>query len=457
MSVTIQSHYRSTLQLGFPIIIGQLGIILLSFVDNIMIGRHSLPELSAASFVNNFLSLPLIFGMGFSYGLTPLISQCLDKDKVKLRVSWFLNGFVLNGCIALLIGAGILFWAPYLTFFNVDEELLPFLLPYYRLQAYGFMASMFFYTFKQYFEGNGDTSGPMYITLFGNIINIFLNWLLIYGHWTMPEWGLYGAGIATLSSRLAMILLSIAYLLFRSKYRLDQQAIRWNFFSFSRCRSLIRIGGPVATQMGLESASFSIAVIFVAKLGNASLAAHQIVAVITTLGYLIYYGLGAATAIRISIFRSRKNYVEALQAAKASYHLCLFAGGAMVVGILLTQEYICQLFHADLLTSRIVFYALIPVYLYQVGDALQVIYANALRGMAQVHSLTPLAALCHVIIAPALSYLFAFVLWDNAPEVFRLSTIWFSFPISLTLLGLLLFRQFRRITYSAMKVAPLKS
>lgn len=439
-----KQHYKPTLKLGLPIILGQLGVILLGFVDNIMISRHALVELAAASFVNNFLNLVIILGLGFSYGLTPLIAEAFHRNKPQQMSDWFRHSLFLNMFLALLLGGIAWFLQYHLYFFNVDQDLLPVLIPYYRIQVWGFVVSMLFNTAKQFLEGTGNTTFPMYATLLGNVINILLNWLFIYGNWIFPEWGLYGAGVATIWGRIAMVVVTSGFLIGSPQYC---SVVRGAFFSIriqmKKVLSLLRLSIPVSLQMGMEAVSFSIAVVFVAKFGNQSLAAHQIVSIITTLGYLIYYGLGAATAIRVSVFRSQGNLKEARNAASASFQLALFSGGCMVIGILLFNQEISALFKADQYVTRLVSYALIPVYLFQVGDALQVIYANALRGMAQVRYLVPIAALCHVVIAPLLCFIFGFVLVD---ERFQLTAIWFSFLFSLTSLGLLLYRYFKRVT-----------
>lgn len=448
-----RSHAQHLLRLGLPIIIGQLGIILVGFVDNIMISRHSLHELAAASFVNNFLNLAIILGIGFSYGLTPLVAEAKQRQEHRKLSIWFYHSFFLNLLIALFIG-GLAWLAQYhLSLFNVKAGLLPTVLPYYRLQVIGFVVSMLFNTTKQFMEGLSHTAIPMYITLGGNLLNIFLNWLLIYGQWGFPEWGIWGAGVATLTSRIAMLLVALWILYTKRSFAILRQiicGIRLRYL-----KPLLKLGLPVSVQMGLEAASFSIAVIFVAKLGNNSLAAYQIVSTLTTLGFMVYYGLGAATAIRVSMFRAQKDFRQARRVASTAYRLALIVAGNMIVLLLLFNQTVSRLFEATPYITTLVTWALIPVYLFQAGDALQVIYANALRGMAQVKWLAPFAALCHIVVAPLLCWLLGFV-WvpTHQGELWQHTAIWFAFPISLSLLGLLLYRYFCRITQKASHATP---
>ena len=434
------------LRLGLPVIIGQVGLILVGFADNVMVSHHSLEELAAASFVNNFLNLVIIFGMGFSYGLTPLVATNKEWGRSDQVAHFLGHSFILNLLIALVIGGGLLLLEGFLGAFNLSEELRPLALPYYRIQIAGFMVVMLFNTFKQYTEGMGDTQIPMYITLAGNLINIGLNYLLIYGKGGFPEWGLYGAGIATLVSRVVMLVAIVSATALLPRYRDILERLRSLRLSWREGMApLLRLGTPVALQMGMEAASFSVAVILVARISTSALAAHQIIATISTLGFMVYYGIGAATAIRSSTLLAQGARHETRHVASAGVYLCLFVAAVMMPLLVLCREPIVRLFNADLSVAQATYLALIPLCLYQIGDALQIIYANALRGISHVAVLAPAAALCHLIVAPTMAWLFGFGigLEGNGPQ---LMGIWFAFPVSLTLLGLILRYSFRRAT-----------
>lgn len=441
-----QEHFRPLLRLGLPVIIGQVGLILVGFADNVMVSHHSLSELAAASFVNNFLNLVIIFGMGFSYGLTPLVATNKEWGRSDQVAHYLGHSFLLNLLISLLIGGGLFLLEGSLGAFNLSEELRPIALPYYRIQILGFMVVMLFNTFKQYTEGMGDTQIPMYITLAGNVLNIGLNYLLIYGKGGFPEWGLYGAGLSTLVSRVVMLIAIVAVTALLPRYRKILERVKGLHWSWREgLMPLLRLGTPVALQMGMEAASFSVAVILVARISTSALAAHQIIATISTLGFMVYYGIGAATAIRSSTLLAQGERRETRYVASAGVYLCLFVAAVMMPLLVLCREPVVRLFNADLSVAEATYLALIPLCLYQIGDALQIVYANALRGISRVAVLAPAAALCHLIVAPTMAWLFGFGvgLEGNGPQ---LMGVWFAFPVSLTLLGLILRYSFRRAT-----------
>lgn len=439
-------HIPAICRLGIPIVIGQVAIILVSFADNIMVSRHNIDELAAASFVNNFLNLAIIFGIGFSCGLTPLIAESNAKNKGKDSVAWLSNSLFANACIGGIISLIFLILQFFLSSFNVSDELLPIVLPYYRLQILSFFIAMLFNGFKQFYEGMGNTSLPMYITIVGNLLNIFLNYILIYGRWGFPEYGLYGAGVATLISRIFMLLFSYFFMRIHPRWTSVGKSLHRVRIGKKRLARLAQIGGPVAVQMGLEAGSFSIAVVFVARLGTQALAAHQIISVLTTLGFLIYYGFGSATSILVSSFQAKGKMGELRKIASSAYGLCVLIATGMILFLLNYSSLITSLFGTNETIDQYVSWALIPVFLYQFGDALQIIYANALRGIAFVKRLVPFAFLAHIIVAPLLCYIFGFIIAQSRGTGIQLSAIWMAFPFSLTLLGLLLFSDFSKAT-----------
>lgn len=437
-------HSAALLRLAYPIIIGQVATIVIGFIDNIMVGQHDLHELSAASFVNNFLNLILIFGLGFSYGLTPLVAE-VDKLNQRERLGALLKiSTQLNLGVGLLLSVIVLGLSPFLEFFNLEAALRPVALPYYYLQTASFLVSMLFNGIKQFYDGMSRMKWPMYVMLIGIVLNILGNYLLIYGKWGFPEWGLFGAGVATLLSRVAMLVIIVLSFYLEKKWHDIRQALHSSSHSKEIAGSLTRLGIPIALQLGLEATSFSLVIIFVAKLGALSLAAHQVVMVVTLLGYLIYYGLGAAVAIRVSHFKAIKDYKSVREVVRASSVMGLFMALFAATAMYAMRHSVSFLFNDHQEVASLVSIALLPVIAYQFADVLQVIYSNALRGLEQVKRLAPIAFLAHIVVAPTLSYLFTFYGMAHYPT-YQLCAIWCSFPISLALMAYLLYRYYDKV------------
>lgn len=440
-----KKHYKEILRLGVPIMVGQLGIIVVGFADNIMVGHHSTDELAAASFVNNFFNLAFIFGMGFSYGLTPIIGGLFAGGKyaqagVTLKNSLFINfitGIVLSLCmLGLLLNIEIL---------GQPEELLPYIIPYYILQLFSVIFAMLFNSFKQFSEGTTDTVTPMYIMLGANILNILGNYFLIYGKGGLPELGLTGAGISTLASRVLTFAAFGILFMRHSRYRSYREGFGKGTINRKSLGDLIRLGLPVGIQMGIETGSFSLSVIMMGWIGSTALAAHQVVGVITTLGFMVYYGIAAAVTIRVSTFRGGKDWLNVRRASFAGLHLILGIATIVVLLILLFRTRMGYLITPEKEVAEMVALLAYSVILYQFGDGLQILFANALRGIADVKYMAYMAFVCHFGLALPIGYICGFIFHWGALG------IWCGFPVSLSTLGILLWRRFNKLTLPYIK------
>ena len=425
------------LRLGVPIVIGQLGIIIVSFADTMMVGWYGTQELGAAGFVNNLFNLVIIFATGFSYGITPLVGARYGRGE-KHEVGGLLrNALLVNSVVSLGLMA-IMF----LLYLNVGrmgqpEELLPLMRPYYLVLLCSLPFVMIFNAFKQFSDGITDTMTPMFILLMGNVINIVLNWLLIYGHWGLPELGLLGAGVATLSARVMMVVVFALLFAWRKAYKAYREGFLASKFNRAEILQLNRMGWPIGLQMGMESSSFSFVAIMVGWLGTTALAAHQIMITVSQLGFMLYYGMAAAVAVRVSNFYGRGEVESLRYSARSGFRIILTMAAVVSVALLVCRQTIGALFTDNMEVVAMVSTIVIPFVIYQVGDGMQANYANALRGISDVKPLTLFAFLAYFVISLPAGYIFGFVLdWG-------LVGVWFSFPLGLTSAGVMFYLRFR--------------
>ena len=424
-----REDYSATIKIGIPIVLGQLGIVIVGLVDNIMVGHFSTSDLAAASFVNSVFNIPILFGMGFSYGLTPLVGQFFGRGD-KFRVGGVLrNSLLANFMIGLFLSV-----AMGIMYLNVDrmgqpEELLPLIRPYFLLQLTSLVFVMMFNSFKQFADGITDTKTSMWIMLSANLLNIIGNSLLIYGVWGLPALGLTGAGISTLASRIFMFV-AFAIIFFRKQsYRRYLVGYHRTTYNTGDLKVLNRMGMMVGLQMGMETALFSISGIMIGWLGTVPLAAHQVVASISTLGFMVYYGVGSAVSIRVSNFFGRGDIAGVRRATLAGTHLLGLLAISVSVFFLLVREHIGWLYTSSEDVANLVAVLMIILVFYQFGDSLQIIFANALRGVADVTSMAVISFIGYFVIALPVSYICGFVLdWG-------IEGIWIGYPVGLTLTG----------------------
>ena len=402
-------HYRSLLAMGVPIMVGQLGVILTGFVDNIMVGHHTTAELSAASFVNNIFMLPLMFATGFAMGITPLIGEQTGRNELPQAGQIFRYGLFANGILAasLILIMGTLYF--FLDRMGLPQELLPLMRPYYLLHLIGLVPVLLFNAFKQFADGTTDTLTPMFILLSSNLLNIIGNTVLIYGYAGFPEWGLFGAGVSTLTARIFTIVAGLCIFMYRKRYR----RFKSGFFRLPSNRKLYRpiltMGIPVALQLGMETGSFSLSVIFIGWIGSTALAAQG----------------------------SNRDH-EIRPIATAGIHIVL--GLILVVtGIMFfARQHIGYIFTDSPDVAMLVSAIVIPMIVYQLGDGLQITLAGALRGLGVVKPMVWIAFISYFIVSLPASYCFAFLCRGGAPGV------WWGYPVGLSCAALLFFWQFHQ-------------
>ena len=427
-------NYASLLKLALPIIVGQLGGIITGLADTIMVGQHSTQELAAASFVNNVLNAFIIFGTGFSFALTPLVGENLAKDKRYVVSAWLKNGIVANFILSIVI-IGILT----IIYFNVGHlgqpsELLPLIRPYYLISMVSVIFVMLANSFRQFVEGITDPSVSMWILILGNALNIFGNYVLIYGKFGLPEMGLIGAGYSTLISRVFMFAMFVLVFLLRPSYKVYRKGFMRMWVLPNRLMRVTKLGVPIALQQGLEAATFSLTAIMVGWLGSVELAAHQVVISISTISFTTYLGLGSATAIRTSFYKGANDWQQVRKTTVAGIHLGIIVSTLTCLALYFLRNDISYVFSDDPKVSTIVVLLLPILMLYQYVDGAQIVLANALRGLSDVKSIMWISFVTNFLIAIPAGYLLGF------PFGMGIRGIWLAYPIgfvfSVALLGI---------------------
>ena len=417
---------------------GQMSTIVMGLADTLMVGHYGTNELAAAGFVNNILALLIIGGMGFSYGLTPVVGALLGEGRVHDIASKLKNGiFACSGVgLLMMLAAGLLF--ALLPWLGLPQELLPLVRPYLLMLLLSMLPLMVFNAYKQFSDGIQDTSMPMWIILVSNVVNIFGNWLLIFGHCGLPELGLFGAGLSTFLSRLLQLVLMASVFHLSRQYELYRKDFPTSRISKADQRELHRMGWPVALQLGMEAASFSFSAIYVGWLGATALAAHQVVITISQFFFMLYYGLSAAVAVRVSYYRGAGELEQTRKVAASGLHLCWLIAICQGIPLFLLRAKVGFLFTPSTEVAALVALIIIPFLIFQFGDALQSTYANALRGMARVKAMVWIAFVAYILISLPLGYIFGFICgWG-------LVGVWLAFPFGLTTAGLLYYREFRK-------------
>ena len=439
LSSNIQ-QYKALLMLGVPIVIGQVGVIILGFADTLMIGQHSTVELAAASLVNTIFQLFLIFSLGYSFGLTPMVGDNFARNDRRKAGELVKNSLAANTVLSLIVMAILA-----TIYFNLDkmgqpEELLPVMRPYYLVNFISVPFVLWFNCLKQFCDAITDTRTPMWILLGGNVINIVCNYILIFGKLGFPEMGLLGAGLATMGSRIIMFMVIFALFMYKKKYAEFYKGFKEGSVTKTDLRHVNSMGIPPAFQMGMEIAAFSLSGIMVGWLGTEALAAHQITLTTAQICYMTYYGMSAAVAVRVSYFKGQRDYRQLNLTARCGFNLIFVMAFITCVPLLIFRDDIGGIFTDNAEVSSYVAAAIYPLMIYQFGDALQCNYSNALRGISVVKPLMYIAFIAYFVISLPMSYIL------GIHYNFGLVGIWTAFPFALTIAGIMYYTIFKKET-----------
>lgn len=427
-----KSNYQAIVSLAIPIIIGQLGGIITGLTDTLMVGWHSTHELAASSFVNNVTNAFIITGTGFSFGLTPIVSEALAQKRHHAIGHWLRSSIVANLLTALLIVAVLMGIYLNIERMGQPEELIPIIKPYFAVVMVSILFVMASNAFRQFVESITDAKVSMWILVIGNALNIIGNYVLIYGKCGLPEMGLYGAGISTLVSRIVMLLMFVGVFVFKRKYapyRLGFIASRTDKLSLRRLNTL---GWPIGLQQGLEAATFCFTAIMVGWLGSMELAAHQIAITISTVSYTIFLGLGSAVAIRTGFFKGADDWARVSKITVAGLHIGLMTASIVCVLLWSIHKDVSGFFTESFEVMGIVATLLPILILYQFFDGVQIILANALRGLADVKAIMWISFVTNFLIAIPVGYMLGFRCGMG------IAGIWIAYPAGFLFSDLLL-------------------
>ena len=430
----------------------QLGASLVGLFDSIMVGHYATVDLAAVSFSNAIFFTVMVFAMGALMGLTPLVGfqvgslstndneqsdSSLASSPRRLISSLVQNGTlftVLLSVFTLVLLGGCI---PFLDCFGQDPKVVEVARPYYILIVISIVPFLFFTFFKQFLEGLGNTSVAMVITLVMNGLNIFLNWLFIYGNWGCPELGAMGAGIGSLIARIGMPICFFLVMYFHREWKTYIRAVRLKNFDFSVIKELSKIGVPIGVQTLMETIAFTAAFVFIGWISKEALAAHQIANQICDMTFMVILGIGSATTIRVSHQLGARNLHGVRMASNASIHLVLLINAIGAVLMIGFRNQIPTLFTEDQEVIAIASQLIVLAGVLQLADGLQVVAASMLRGITDVKVPMIIAIFSYTIICISIGLFWAFPMGMGAQG------IWIGFVVGLSVAAICLHTRFR--------------
>ncbi len=439
------SEFRQNLKIATPVMLGSLGHLLVGLVDDVMVGHLSPVHLAATSLGNSFFFIAFSIGLGFSFAITPLIAEADGENDIQKGRSFFQHGVILTTLIGVVMFISLLLVKPILYSLDQPVEVVKLAIPYYETVAFSMIPVMIFQGFKQFADGLSQTKYPMYATIVTNVINIIVNFILIYGFWIFPRLEIIGAGIGTLISRI--VLVGMLFYFFKKNEIFKPYLIRiktksLELFTFKK---IIDLGFPSAMQMLFEVGIFSSTVILAGTLGAFPQAANQIAMKLATATFMIAAGLSVTATIRVGNQKGLGNFVELRRIAFSNFLLVFLIMSAFSVGFIVFKDFLPFMFTDNLKVVSIASQLLIVAALFQLSDGFQVVFLGALRGLQDVKIPSYLTFIAYWIIGFPISYILGILL------NFKTVGIWLGLLAGLTSSAIMLFIRFNYLSKKLIK------
>jgi len=442
-------EFNYNLKLATPVMLGMLGHTFVSLVDNIMVGQLGSAELAAVSLGNSFIFIAMSLGIGFSTAITPLIAEADSGDNFAKGKSSFKHGLFLCIVLSVLLFLLILLSKPLMYLMDQPEEVVVLAIPYLDLVAFSLIPLIIFQAFKQFSDGLSMTKYPMYATILANIINIILNYILIFGKFGAPQMGIVGAAIGTLVSRIIMLFFLWWLLKGKEKSKNYVSQIKLFVLDNKMIKKLVNLGLPSAMQMFFEVAIFTAAIWLSGTLGKNPQAANQIALNLSSMTFMVAMGLGVAAMIRVGNQKGLRNFSELRRIAISIFLLGLLFAFVFALLFLIFHNMLPKIYvdlddatnfidNTEVIT--IASKLLIAAAIFQLSDSAQVIILGALRGLQDVKIPTFITFIAYWLIGFPISY------YLGKEDAYGSFGIWIGLLAGLTSAAILLYIRFNYLT-----------
>ncbi len=434
---TIKSHFKSTIELAYPVVIGQLGFMMMQVVDAMMVGGLGAVPLAGASVANSLAITIFIIGLGVSIAVTPLVAISVGAKKEDDCGLLFRQSFIINMIFSMVLCCAAYICSDLLIYLDQPVEVIVYASSYAKIIGFSFIPAMLFQTYKQFIEGFSMMRPAMVITIAANLINIIANWLLIYGNLGFPKLGLDGAGWATFLSRLFMAVMLIVYVRKLSKFSVYDLSISFRPVNIPVIKKILSLGLPSGFQYFFEVGAFSFAVIMVGWLGAKELAAHQIAINLASISFMGALGISAAGSIRVGNAVGRQNITESRRAGFSA--IVLSASFMFLCGLIfiILRNELPKLYINDSVVISLASSILLIAALFQLSDGVQAVGIGILRGLTDVKGPTIITFISYWIVALPVGYLLGFIIELGVIGV------WIGLLIGLTASALMLTLRFQ--------------
>lgn len=445
MSFLNLEHTRQTLKLAIPVMLTQLGQVTVNLFDNIIVGKLlGANALASVSLGNSVFFSIFIIALGMSFAIPPLVSEANSQKNHSEINRVFSHGFVINAVVGILLMILMLVGSPLMYYMKQPPEVIPDAVSFLNIMAISMIPIVFFQTLREVSEGLSFTIGVTKATIIGNVINVALNYIFIKGLFGIPPMGVQGSALATLISRVFMVIFLFIILKKEPKTQryIKDFSLKLEIFSKKMFSKMIRIGFPTALQMFFEVTAFAGAAFICGMVSATDIAGHQVALSMASFTFNLCVGFSVASTIMIGNKLGEKNFVElqkvGINNLKIAFLFMFFCGIVFIVGRNILPTFFTKEedFAVVILASKL----LIIAALFQLSDGIQTVALGCLRGIQDVKIPSIITFIAYWIITIPLGFFLCYTMQMGALGM------WIALGLGLTFSALLLVRRFVLLT-----------
>ena len=418
--------------------LSNLGHVMMGFTDNIMVGHVNSTSLAAAGLALVVFNVLLLFGIGVSYAITPLVAEAHGKNDDQTIIDVVRHGFVINLINGIFLATLVFFGKNLLYKINQPPEVVALSIPFLSIITYSLIPVMIFQTLKQFAEGLSLTKVALIVMIGANVVNIGLNYVLVFGHLGFPAMGLEGSAWATFFSRIFMALAIAAYVYHNPAFKKFRSVFDLTGYAGRIFSKMLHLGVPSGIQFIFEVAAFDFSLVMMGWLGAQTLAAHQIAINLATISYMTTAGLAAAATIRVGYYLGSRDFRNMKMAAWSLLVMAIVVMCAWATLFIAGKNWLPELYVNDISVIPIAATLLIIAGLFQLADGIQVVCVAALRGLQDVKVPSVFILIAYWVIGLPLGYYLAFVLDLRGPGV------WWGLLIGLMITAVAMYFRLRK-------------
>ncbi len=438
-------EFKYNLTLSYPVTLGLLGHTIVQLTDNIMVGKLGTNELAAVSLGNSFILIAMSVGIGFSTAITPLVSESIGK-KNNSEKDFLNHGLLLCLLLGLLMFISVYNLKDYLFVMGQPSNVVSLAYSYLKWVSISLLPLITFQAFKQFTDGLSMTYPAMYATVFSNIINIILNYILIFGKFGFPPLGIEGAALGTLIARFSSLIFIFFYFYFHSNLKRYLSTFTRIKFNYKILKKIVSLGFPTALQMFFEVFFFIAAIWMSGLLGKNEQASNQIALNLSSMTFMVAMGFSVVAMIRVGEMFGKSDIISLKRIAYSLFLIILLFDLFFCVIFILFNEYlpwiylsktvdksISDVFQVIEISSKLIMISGV----FQIFDGLQAVVLGALRGIQDVFIPTVLIFIAYILIGLPVSY------YLGLNTHLGVVGIWFGLLIGLVSSSIFLLLRFR--------------